>query len=121
MSDLWLAAARWLLHVAVGGGLLLLLTWLVSIRVRQPARRQRLAECGVAAALVLAGLCLAPAWLVIPLPVRPPDPVPPEARAEVPGPEEEPDPAVAHPGGEEFLAMVPPAEAPAEEPPRPAP
>jgi beta-lactamase regulating signal transducer with metallopeptidase domain len=69
MSDALLGAARWLLHVAVGGGLLLLLTWLVVRWVRQPARQQRLAEWGVAASLVLAALCLMPSWLLIPLPV----------------------------------------------------
>ena len=69
MSDTWLAAARWLLHAAGGGGLLLMLTWLAVRWVRQPARQQRLAEWGVAASLVLAALCLTPSWLLIPLPV----------------------------------------------------
>src|SRR5438477_10805963 len=70
MSDALLGAARWLLHAALGGGLLLLLTWLVVHWVRQPARQQRLAEWGVAASLVLAVLCVTPSWLLIPLPIE---------------------------------------------------
>src|SRR5690242_7398815 len=70
MSDASLGAARWLLHAALGGGLLLLITWLVVRQVRQPARQQRLAEWGVAASLVLAALCLMPSWLLIPLPIE---------------------------------------------------
>ncbi len=59
---------QWLLHSALGGGVLLLLTWLVMRLVRQPARRQRLGEFGMAAALVIAALSLAPAWLWVPVP-----------------------------------------------------
>jgi beta-lactamase regulating signal transducer with metallopeptidase domain len=60
--------SSWWLHSAVGGGLLLLLAGLLMLLTRQPARRQRLGEWGVTAALLLAVLSLAPAWLLIPLP-----------------------------------------------------
>src|SRR5436190_14282501 len=69
MSDAWLLPALWLLRVALGGGLVLLLTWAVVRRLRQPARRQRVAEWGVVAALALAGLALTPSWLLIPVAV----------------------------------------------------
>ena len=39
MSDAWLSPALWLLRVAVGGGLVLLLTWAIVRLLRQPARR----------------------------------------------------------------------------------
>src|SRR5262249_59824276 len=81
MSEAWLGAARWLLHAALGGGLLLLLTWLAVRRVRQPARQQRLAEWGTVASLVLAVLCLAPSWLVVPPPVEPAEEITPAAEA----------------------------------------
>src|SRR5262249_19475206 len=81
MSLSWNPAADWLLHSAVGGGLLLLLTCLLIRRTRQPARRQRLGELGLAAALVLALLSLRPPWLVLPYPVAGP-PVPPPAQPE---------------------------------------
>ena len=57
----------WLLHSAVGGGFLLLLVWLAMRLLRQPARQQRLGEAGLVAALLLAGLVLAPSWLYVPL------------------------------------------------------
>jgi beta-lactamase regulating signal transducer with metallopeptidase domain len=57
----------WLAHVVVGGGLLLLLAWALTRCTRQPARRQKLGEWGIAAALLLPLLSLAPAWLEIPL------------------------------------------------------
>src|SRR5260370_27483386 len=69
MSLSWSPAAGWLLHSAVGGGLLLLLTCLLIRHTRQPARRQRLGELGLAAALVLALLSLRPPWLLLPYPV----------------------------------------------------
>jgi beta-lactamase regulating signal transducer with metallopeptidase domain len=66
MNELWMGAARWLLHTAVGGGLLLLLTCLAMRWIKQPARRQRLGECGLTAALLVAVLSLiGPAWLVV--------------------------------------------------------
>ena len=49
----------WLLHGTLGGGLLLLLVWGLASRCRQPARKQRLGEWGMAAALVFALLSLA--------------------------------------------------------------
>src|SRR5260370_6068510 len=68
-------AAGWLLQTALGGGLLLLLTWALMACARSPARRQRLGERGVAAALVVmalatvAGLGLGPAWVLVALPI----------------------------------------------------
>src|SRR5262245_47307701 len=100
MSPFWNPPAGWLLHTAVGGGLILLLTAGLVRRVRQPALRQRLGEMGLAAALVGAVLSLGPAWL--PLPLLAPaegEPAPkveaddePAALAEDPLPDE-PDPA----------------------------
>ncbi len=89
MSSAWASAGGWVLHSAVCGGLLLLLAWLGQRLVRQPALRQRLGEWGVLAALAAAILCLAPAWLVISVPV-PAAPVPAALAeaptAEAPGP-----------------------------------
>jgi beta-lactamase regulating signal transducer with metallopeptidase domain len=65
MSDPWRVLALWLLRVLLGGGLLLLVTFLLVRKLRQPARRQRVAEWGVVAALVLAVLAVAPSWLLI--------------------------------------------------------
>jgi beta-lactamase regulating signal transducer with metallopeptidase domain len=87
MNDLWISAGRWLLHTAVGGGLLLLVTAVLMRWTRQPARRQRLGDWGMTAALLVAVLSLVgPSWLVVswPLPgghdepqtiVREPEPV----------------------------------------------
>jgi beta-lactamase regulating signal transducer with metallopeptidase domain len=88
MSLSWNPAAAWLLHSAVGGGLLLLLTCLLIRRTRQPARRQRLGELGLAAALVLALLSLRPPWLVLSYPVPA---APPAAPAEAAPPEADDD------------------------------
>ena len=63
MSWSWATPGSWLLHSAAGGGLLLLLTWALLHCFSQPARRQRLAEWGVGAALLLAVLSLGPPWL----------------------------------------------------------
>jgi hypothetical protein len=63
MEMTWTSIARWLLHAGLGGSLLIVLTLLAMRCVRQPARRQRLGELGLAAALVLACLCWRPAWL----------------------------------------------------------
>src|SRR5262245_52803671 len=101
MSEVWLAAAGWLLRVALGGGLLLLVTWLAVRRVRQPARQQRLAECGVAAALALPVLCLMPTWLMLPLLPRPRSPDPAAERGadgDVAGEKAPAAPALPHPG-----------------------
>jgi beta-lactamase regulating signal transducer with metallopeptidase domain len=67
----WLASAigSWLPHSAVAGGLLLLLGWVLVRVCRQPARRQRLGEWSMIAAMLVSVLVLAPAWLVVTLPV----------------------------------------------------
>src|SRR5262245_12062561 len=59
---------QWLLHSALGGGLLLLLAWVAMRLTRQPARRQRLGEMGLLAALIVSVLSLAPAWLILRVP-----------------------------------------------------
>ena len=59
-------ALGWLLHTLLGGGLLLLAARLLMAGVRSPARRQRLGEWGMASALLLPLLALAPAWLWVP-------------------------------------------------------
>src|SRR6266478_6720958 len=65
MNWIWTTPGGWLVRSVVGGGLLLLLTWVLIKRTRQPARRQRLGEWGVVAALLLAVLSLGPAWLPV--------------------------------------------------------
>src|SRR5438128_1632603 len=66
MNELWISAGRWLLHTALGGGLLLLVTCVLMRFTRQPARRQRLGDWGLSAALVVGLLSLVgPSWLVI--------------------------------------------------------
>src|SRR5436190_23817259 len=67
MSNLLSSPTFWLLRVALGGGLVLLLTCVAVRLLRQPARRQRVAEWGVAAALALTLLAVAPSWLLIPV------------------------------------------------------
>jgi beta-lactamase regulating signal transducer with metallopeptidase domain len=118
MSLSWTTAAGWLVHCAFGGGILLLLTCLLIRRTRQPARRQRLGELGLAAALVLAVLSLRPPWLVLPWPV-PGSPEPPAARAEAPAPEELPgDDLVIF--GHPFVEAILPGPAAVEPPPEAA-
>jgi hypothetical protein len=51
-------ALGWLVHTAVGGGLLLLAACAWMRWTRSPARRQRLGEWAVLAALLLAGFGL---------------------------------------------------------------
>src|SRR5262245_44361053 len=63
MDFTWTSIAAWLFRAGAGGSLLIVATLLSMRWVRQPARRQRLGELGMAAALVLAALCWAPAWL----------------------------------------------------------
>jgi len=63
----WHDLAEWLLRMALGGGLVLLLAWFVLRWISEPARRQRLGEWSVAAALLLAVLCLTPGWLALPI------------------------------------------------------
>jgi beta-lactamase regulating signal transducer with metallopeptidase domain/membrane-associated protease RseP (regulator of RpoE activity) len=65
MSWIWTTPGGWLVRSVVGGGLLLLLTWVLMKRTRQPARRQRLGEWGVAAAVLFAILNLGPVWLPV--------------------------------------------------------
>jgi beta-lactamase regulating signal transducer with metallopeptidase domain/membrane-associated protease RseP (regulator of RpoE activity) len=72
MDFTWTSIASWLLRAGVGGSLLIIATLLAMRWVRQPARRQRLGELGMAAALVLAALCWAPAWLPLWTPSPPP-------------------------------------------------
>src|SRR5262245_31953439 len=68
MSGAWETPGGWLAHTAVGGGALLFIAWMFMRLTQQPARRQRLGELSTAAALLLAALCLAPAWLQVSLP-----------------------------------------------------
>src|SRR5579871_1400383 len=63
MHDVWILPASWWLRSALGGGLLLLAVWVLTWLTRQPARRQRLGECGVLAALLAAVLSAGPTWL----------------------------------------------------------
>lgn len=60
--------AEWLARVAVGGGSLLLLARVGMALTREPVRRQRLGEWGLAAALLLAVLSAWPAWITLPWP-----------------------------------------------------
>lgn len=55
----------WFVRCALGGGLLLLIVSACMSRTQQPARRQRLGEWGIVAALVLAVLSLGPSWISI--------------------------------------------------------
>jgi beta-lactamase regulating signal transducer with metallopeptidase domain/C-terminal processing protease CtpA/Prc len=67
MSFSWATCGSWLLQSAAAGGVLLLLTQGLARFVRQPARRQRLCEYGVLAALLAAALSLLlPGWLLVP-------------------------------------------------------
>jgi beta-lactamase regulating signal transducer with metallopeptidase domain len=72
MSGPWVTVGAWVCHTAAGGGLLLLLAWALMRWTRQPARQQRLGECGLAAALLLAALSVGPAWLPVVLPLPEP-------------------------------------------------
>jgi beta-lactamase regulating signal transducer with metallopeptidase domain len=65
METTWLTIAQWMLRAGVGGGAILALTLFAMRRVKQPARRQRLGEAGLLAALALAVLALWPAWIPI--------------------------------------------------------
>lgn len=74
MSDV----TAWALRTAVGGGAVLLIGWWLASRQRLPARRQRLAEVALAAALLVPLLALMPGWLPVPVGVAAPAPRPPE-------------------------------------------
>lgn len=76
MSTTTILASDWLLHSSVGGGLLLLVAWLLMRGSRQPAQQQTLGQWGVVAALLLAVLCLGPRWLTLPLLDPIPGPLP---------------------------------------------
>src|SRR6266849_3790864 len=79
---------EWLVRSAAGGGPVLLVAWLLASRIRHPALRQRLGEWGLASALLLAVLSLAPAWLLITVPLD---------SAANPAPAETADPAKSSP------------------------
>jgi hypothetical protein len=68
MNGTWPSFAGWLLHSMVGGGLLLLLAVPLLGACRQPARRQRVGELALVAALFVPLLALAPSWITFPLP-----------------------------------------------------
>jgi beta-lactamase regulating signal transducer with metallopeptidase domain len=59
--------AVWVVRVLLAGGGVLLATASVVRLLRQPAHRQRVAELGAFASLLVAALCLAPSWLNLPL------------------------------------------------------
>jgi beta-lactamase regulating signal transducer with metallopeptidase domain len=66
MNELCSWAGRWLLHTAVGGGLLLGVTCVLMRWTKQPAKRQLLGDGGMTGALLVAILSLVgPSWLVI--------------------------------------------------------
>src|SRR5262245_51505244 len=127
MTEASLLVLGWLVRVALGASLLLLLTCLLVALVRQPARRQRLAECGVLAALWLAGLCLAPTWL----PVQVPEPLrpaicQPSVAARVPADDVQPEPPLPEPLPDGAMVGVPLPDvavsgASADSPPSPTP
>jgi beta-lactamase regulating signal transducer with metallopeptidase domain len=97
----------WWLHTLLGGGVLLLLAWLLMQRIVQPARRQRLAECALLGALLLAGLSLAPTWLNIPLPWPVESPPAPEPVAVAPEAAPEMIKVVHEPEVEGAVVLVP--------------
>jgi beta-lactamase regulating signal transducer with metallopeptidase domain len=70
-------AGGWLLPGVLGGGLLLLLAAVLVGFTAGPARRQRLGEWGVAAALLAVVLSFGPRWLTVSLsPAAAPEPAP---------------------------------------------
>jgi hypothetical protein len=72
MADIWTLEVLWLLRTSVTASVLILLALLLARFTRQPARRQRLCELGLAAALLATLVSLAPAWLVVGLPLARP-------------------------------------------------
>jgi beta-lactamase regulating signal transducer with metallopeptidase domain len=102
-------AMSWLLHTLLGGGLLLLLAWTLLPRIVQPARRQRLGDWAMTAALLLALLSLAPAWLVVTVPA----PSMESPTTNLPSVDRSTDlPRVANPGP--LVLMFPPHQGEAE-------
>jgi beta-lactamase regulating signal transducer with metallopeptidase domain len=67
MSTMWETFGDWLVRSAIGGGFLLALAWQLMRCCRQPARRQRLGEWGVLAAVLFSALSLGPHWVSVPL------------------------------------------------------
>jgi beta-lactamase regulating signal transducer with metallopeptidase domain len=65
MNWIWSTPEGWLFRSVVGGGVLLLLTWLLMAKTRQPARRQRLGEWGLGVAMLFAILNLGPVWIPV--------------------------------------------------------
>src|SRR5260370_10214369 len=65
MTWIWTTPGGWLLRSVIGGGVLLLLTWLFMSKTRQPARRQRLGEWGLGVAMLFAILNLGPVWIPV--------------------------------------------------------
>jgi beta-lactamase regulating signal transducer with metallopeptidase domain len=118
---------NWLLHTVLGGSLLLWVGWRWMQRVASPARRQHLGKAAVLAALVVALLSLAPAWLQLPVlapseasPASNEDPAesspPPSAVAEAPRRPAVADPRPELPEVPDLLMEGPPAN-PIEGPP----
>jgi beta-lactamase regulating signal transducer with metallopeptidase domain len=114
MSVPWVSIGAWVCHTAAGGGLLLLLAWCLMRGTRQPARQQRLGECGLAAALLLAVLRLGPGWLPVAVPLPEAAAVPAPVAEANPGPS--PEAVVAPP-----LVLVEGAPPPVEVNPAPRP
>ena len=55
----------WLAHCALGGGLILLITYFLMRLPKQPALKQRIGEIGLIAALIVPVLTLLPAWFIL--------------------------------------------------------
>lgn len=117
---MFLDATDWLLRSAAAGSAVFGLTCLAMWAARQPALRQRLGEWGTAAAVLVALLAWAPAWLVVPAPWagEPPQAVAalavPDAAIEAyqeirpgPAPAEEPLPHAAAPSGPGDVVVQP--------------
>ncbi len=110
-------AAGWLVQLALGGGVLLLLARLVMMRVSAPALRQRLGEVGVLSALLLAVLTLGPRWLPVRLPAWMVPSAPPIARqAERVAPSEQQQPDLAAEKLPGFAIDLAPQDVPAAVP-----
>src|SRR5262245_52431077 len=125
MSLSWTSAGTWLLHCAVGGGMILLVTCLCMRLTRQPAQRQRLGELGALAALGVALVSLWPAWLEIPWPAAgepAAEPAAAAARAQPRHAEPDPPPMVlleVDPNAVEVARMPLPETAPLQPEPMP--
>src|SRR5262245_19083947 len=98
-SDFLTSAMTWLLHSTVAASVLMLLTLGLARMTRQPARRQRLCELGLAAALLACVAGLAPAWVVVGIPVAKADADPSAAAL--------PILPVAQPPDDVWIAAVP--------------